>query len=87
MSTTRVASADFWPLYRAYLDSDDWRRRRALVLARDGWTCRVCSSRASVAHHVDYSRVGSERLSDLLALCAEHHRAVHPHLSVASLRG
>jgi hypothetical protein len=63
----------------------EWRRRaptsRRELLARHGGLCAVpgCSRAATDGHHVVYrSRGGSDRATNLLALCRAHHlRGIH----------
>lgn len=50
-----------------------WRRIRALVLARDGYRCRVnlpgCTTRATAAHHTVGRGVSGDNPDYLLASC------------------
>lgn len=72
--------AEWWAWYDAYLNSPQWHRLRERVLARDGGVCRAvgCSRPAAQVHHLTYERVGSEELSDLVAVCSACHDACHP---------
>ena len=73
--------------YAAYIDSDDWFRRRELWheewLARYGApaVCMVCGGKWSLGrgdlHHRTYDRLGHELFEDLVPLCREHHTALH----------
>lgn len=66
--------------YRAVMGSRGWRRRRQLVLHRQGGRCAVpgCTQRAVDVHHGEgYSRLGRERLDELLGVCERHHRQLH----------
>lgn len=68
------------PEYDAYLSSGAWRRRRGQVLRRQGGRCGVpgCTAPAVDVHHAEgYSRLGRERLDELLGLCERHHRQLH----------
>ncbi len=62
--------------YAAYLRSAEWKRRRGLVLERDGYTCQKdgCVEIASDVHHLNYDNFGHEKLSDLESLCKDCHR-------------
>jgi 5-methylcytosine-specific restriction endonuclease McrA len=62
-----------------YLKSDDWQRKRALVLKRDGGRCVYCGNRATQVHHKRYARrnVGREPIDWLVSICAECHRSQH----------
>lgn len=74
---TWIASADFWPAYRAYLTSSAWAPKRALVLERDGHACVVCGSIANIVHHLTYASVFHEPLRDLVSICSADHCALH----------
>lgn len=39
-----------------YLDSEQWQRKRALVLKRDRFKCVFCGARATQVHHNRYAR-------------------------------
>jgi hypothetical protein len=56
-------------------------RKREQVLARDGHCCAVPGCRRNVGldlHHIQYqSRGGGHEMSNLLAICDLHHKAVH----------
>lgn len=65
-------------VYEEYLDSDVWRRRRALKLEEVGYRCEQCGgTRTLQAHHLTYKRLGNERRSDLRILCCTCHSDVH----------
>lgn len=67
--------------YRDYLQSDHWRdlkrRFRASRLCKRA--CYACEARGLPLeiHHKSYNRMWSEKLHDLIELCAECHSAVH----------
>lgn len=66
--------------YEAYLQSDTWKKIRAVVLERDNRVCRsaTCSARATVVHHGRYPQIlGQERYEWLYALCAPCHDHIH----------
>lgn len=68
---------DFHWFYRWYIpNSAAWKSKRAKIIAREKCRCRHChrSGRLEV-HHLNYDRLGHERLSDLVALCPKCHRA------------
>src|ERR1041384_2627210 len=46
-----------------YLDSEEWQRKRAVVLKRDRYRCVFCGSRATPVHHKRYARrnIGRDR--------------------------
>ena len=64
--------------YQDYLQSDQWREKRAKVMDRSRGVCESCgSARAEHVHHLTYLRVGVEPLFDLVAVCADCHSALH----------
>lgn len=71
---TRLARMGFWS-YRAYLKSDLWKAIRASKLQSVDERCELCSNRATVVHHTNYSfkTLRGRYLSGLIALCHECH--------------
>jgi 5-methylcytosine-specific restriction endonuclease McrA len=64
--------------YDEYMESVDWKRRRAIILNRDGHTCQGCLQRPAVhVHHLTYARLGNELAFDLISICIECHDKVH----------
>jgi len=64
--------------YADYLKSDDWRRKRFVVLRRDNWTCQYCGAKATEVHHKRYARnIGREPIHWLVSLCKQCHRNQH----------
>lgn len=39
-----------------YLKSDEWRRKRYVVLKRDNWRCVYCGAPATQVHHKKYAK-------------------------------
>lgn len=67
-------------LYRAYLKSAAWKKKREERITIDNHHCAKCLVNAShlEVHHKTYARIGDEDVeSDLIALCGPCHRAVH----------
>lgn len=54
-----------------YRKSDDWQRKRTLVLKRDKYHCRYCGARARRVHQKRRSsrNVGSEPIEWLVSVC------------------
>lgn len=53
----------------------DWNDRRARVLERDGHACYVCGRPAvEVDHLLPRTAGGGDELSNLAAICEDHHR-------------
>ena len=42
--------------YNEYLKTEDWQRKRYVVLKRDNWTCVKCGADATQVHHNKYAR-------------------------------
>ena len=61
-----------------YLKSDDWRRKRYVVLKRDSGRCVYCASRATQVHHKKYARnIGMEPIKWLVSVCQSCHDRLH----------
>jgi hypothetical protein len=64
----------FTKSYNAYMASDAWRAKRALVLKRCGEVCEGCGiAKATEVHHVHYAHLFNELLFELLGLCHSCH--------------
>lgn len=60
--------------YRQYLNSEQWRVRRARALHLAGSTCADCDRSSDLTvHHLTYDRLGSELDEDLVVLCPPCH--------------
>jgi len=59
-----------------YLKSDDWQRKRAVVLKRDKRRCVYCGAPASQVHHKRYAprNIGREPIEWLVSVCDGCHR-------------
>jgi len=62
-----------------YLKSDEWRRKRYVVLKRDNWRCVYCGARATQVHHKRYARrnIGKEPIAWLVSVCDSCHKSIH----------
>jgi hypothetical protein len=62
-----------------YLKSDEWRRKRYVVLQRDNWRCVYCGARATQVHHKRYARknIGKEPIAWLVSVCSTCHESQH----------
>ena len=62
-----------------YLKSDDWRRKRYVVLNRDNHRCVHCGAKATQVHHKRYARrnIGREPISWLESVCKNCHESIH----------
>lgn len=69
---------DWVKKWGAYLRSDEWRKKRDLVLKRADCVCEGCGvEKATEVHHLTYERRFTEMLFDLVALCATCHSLIH----------
>lgn len=67
--------------YNEYLASPLWKARAATMKAFRPW-CALCPSTKNLeVHHRTYERIGRERPSDLVVLCASCHRRHHGKLA------
>lgn len=62
-----------------YLKSDEWQRKRYVVLKRDNWRCVYCGCRATQVHHKKYAKynIGKEPIKWLVSICKSCHDAQH----------
>ena len=65
--------------YHNYLKSDDWQRKRSVVLKRDHFRCVYCGKNATQVHHKKYAKhkIGKEPIKLLVSVCAECHKKRH----------
>ena len=62
-----------------YLKSDEWQKKRFVVLMRDNWRCVYCGRPATEVHHRRYARIniGTEPIKWLVSVCHPCHRSKH----------
>lgn len=62
-----------------YLKSEEWKRKRYVVLRRDNWRCVHCGARATQVHHKRYApkNIGKEPIEWLESVCKSCHDAIH----------
>ena len=62
-----------------YLKSDEWARKRYVVLKRDNWRCVYCGARATQVHHKKYAKknIGKEPIKWLVSVCKDCHDSLH----------
>ena len=65
-----------------YLKSDEWKRKRYVVLKRDNWRCVYCGAPATQVHHKKYARrnIGKEPIEWLVSVCKTCHESLHNQL-------
>lgn len=64
---------------QVYLRSDEWQRKRYVVLRRDRWRCVYCGGSATQVHHKRYAgrNIGKEPIEWLVSICKSCHEAKH----------
>jgi 5-methylcytosine-specific restriction endonuclease McrA len=62
-----------------YLKSNEWRRKRHVVLKRDKWLCVRCGAPATEVHHLRYAKknIGKEPIKWLISICKDCHKRQH----------
>lgn len=65
--------------YDDFLKSPAWRELRRRVMARDDFRCQYClRADADEVHHKTYANGWLAPAFDLVSVCAECHRKLHP---------
>lgn len=76
-SPDRLAELRAMP-YAAYLQTPEWKKKRARALLIAGYRCQICNVSGLLnVHHRTYERLGCEWLTDLLVLCQPCHETFH----------
>lgn len=72
-------------LYKEYLQTPHWKRRREDKLRAVGRRCQLCSRNSGTLdiHHNTYERLGEEQDGDLTVLCSACHNSFHEHSHLA----
>lgn len=62
-----------------YLRSDEWKRKRYVVLRRDNWRCVYCGEPVTEVHHKRYAKwnIGKEPIAWLVSVCKSCHDTQH----------
>ena len=62
-----------------YLKSDEWQRKRYVVLKRDNQCCVYCGAHATQVHHKRYAKknIGKEPIEWLVSVCKTCHDSQH----------
>lgn len=73
----RKARRDYYR--NVYLNSEEWQRKRYVVLKRDNWRCVYCGEQATQVHHKRYAKynIGKEPIDWLVSVCASCHGNQH----------
>jgi hypothetical protein len=65
-------------VYADYLQSEQWRKRREILLRKADHRCQLCNSKDQLqAHHRTYDRIFKEEPNDLVVLCRSCHERFH----------
>ena len=65
-----------------YLQSQQWRDKRHLVIQRDG-NCKLCKATTNLeVHHLSYKHLAQEPLDELITLCRTCHQSRHDILGI-----
>jgi hypothetical protein len=69
---------NFFKGYDVYLQSEQWKEKRRLVINRCGGICEGCRKKnVTQVHHLTYRNWGNEFLFELVGLCYECHQRIH----------
>jgi 5-methylcytosine-specific restriction endonuclease McrA len=64
--------------YSTYIHSRAWKMKRQEKMRQVGRMCESCGfTRTLEVHHVKYTRLGRELMSDLRVLCSRCHKEAH----------
>jgi len=65
--------------YSDYLQTPEWRERRAVAVDWARGACQLCNSEKKPlhVHHRTYDRLGAELPADLVVLCKDCHEKFH----------
>ena len=63
--------------YESYLKSDEWNRKRSVIMKKYDSICVLCFNKAVNVHHLTYDRIYLEDERDLIPLCKSCHEFVH----------
>lgn len=75
-----LARQKWFKEYTEYLKTPAWKKKRAIILDRDNYTCQGCLSRpATDVHHRTYEHVTREFAFELISLCESCHERLHGH--------
>jgi len=74
--------------YTDYLNSDEWKKKRAERLKLDNYECQCCGATDDLQiHHITYDRLGNENIDyDLITLCKKCHWQLHTTIEVYNKR-
>ena len=75
--------------YWEYICSPRWQKKQQQYWrSKYPKTCFVCGTKKRIQlHHRTYTRLGKERLTDLVPLCKRHHQLVHDYINSQRVAG
>ena len=64
--------------HQDYLQSEEWKNKRLIILKRDNFKCVDCGKKATEVHHLNYNFLHtSEEEKYCVSLCKECHKKRH----------
>jgi hypothetical protein len=69
-------------IYRQYIGSRLWVRRKEAYYATHPKACAICKHPRVELNHIYYGNYGLEKDEDLIPLCRSHHEALHREIGV-----
>lgn len=64
--------------YNKYIKSKKWYKKRNWYFKNNDNICKSCGSNENIhLHHINYDRLGNEKMKDLMPLCIECHTKLH----------
>jgi len=64
--------------YEEYMQSREWQISLELLLCEHGKKCDLCPRTYELqVHHLNYERLGCERIEDVMVLCVRCHNDLH----------
>jgi hypothetical protein len=69
-------------VYREYIASWQWTKRKEAYYAKHSKECAICKSFRVDLNHIYYGNYGFEKDEDLVPLCRTHHDALHRKIGV-----
>ena len=66
--------------YRQYLQSARWQEKKDKLFKMVGHSCEFCGERFNLqVHHLTYSNLEYEKMTDLVVVCKAHHDLMDAH--------
>jgi DNA-binding transcriptional regulator YhcF (GntR family) len=67
--------------YKKYLQSKEWEIKADKCKKLANYQCKLCGSKKNLqAHHLTYKNIYNELQEDLLCVCSNCHKKLHPHM-------